>query len=88
MTSLDMHLASGKATSPNRQTSAGARSTPTVLPIALTPEQASASLGISLSTFERHVEPSLPRIYIGSKLKRYRPEAIDDWTKTHEAQLP
>jgi len=34
--------------------------------VALTREEAAAALGVSLSHFERHIQPHLPLIYSGS----------------------
>lgn len=61
--------------------------------IALTRDEAAASLGMSLSTFRRHVEPDLPRIYVGggespARVVRYRPEDVHKWAAEKVVQLP
>lgn len=44
----------------------------------LTRQEAAATLGVSLSHFERRVQPHLPCVYIG-QLRQYRPRDLERW---------
>ena len=46
----------------------------------LTRREAAASLGMSLSHFQRHVQPYLPCVYSG-QLRLYRPEDLERWSE-------
>jgi hypothetical protein len=52
----------------------------------LSRREAAAVLGISLSHFQRHVQPYLRCVYCGH-LRLYRPEDLEAWTEEH-AVLP
>lgn len=52
----------------------------------LTRREAAAALGMSLSHFQRHVQPHLPCVYSG-QLRLYRPSDLERWTEA-EACLP
>jgi hypothetical protein len=52
----------------------------------LSRREAAAALGISLSHFQRHVQPYLRCVYCG-QLRLYRPEDLEAWTEDH-AVLP
>lgn len=45
----------------------------------LTRREAAEALGMSLSHFQRHVQPQLPCIYSG-QLRLYRPVDLERWT--------
>lgn len=73
----------GEKSAHDRPEAALVRVVPT---IALTRAEAAASLGMSLSTFHRYVEPDLPRIYVGggegpARVVRYRPEDVREWAE-------
>lgn len=44
----------------------------------LTRKEAAEALGMSLTQFERYVQPHLPCLYVG-RLRQYRPRDIDRW---------
>jgi len=44
----------------------------------LTRKEAAEKLGMSLSHFERHVQPNLPCVYVG-QLRQYRPGDLERW---------
>lgn len=46
----------------------------------LTREEAARALGMSLSHFQRHVQPFVPCVYSG-QLRQYRPEDLRRWTE-------
>jgi hypothetical protein len=46
----------------------------------LTRREAAASLGVSLSHFQRHVQPYLRCVYSG-QLRLYRPGDLERWTE-------
>jgi hypothetical protein len=50
--------------------------------IALTREEAAESLGLSLSSFERHVQPYVPVIRRG-KLRLFRIADLERWCETN-----
>lgn len=56
----------------------------------LTRREAAEALGMSLSHFQRHVQPWLPCVYSGH-LRLYRPADLEQWIVDHldtdEAQL-
>ncbi len=52
----------------------------------LSRSEAAAVLGISLSHFQRHVQPYLRCVYCG-QLRLYRPDDLEAWTEEH-AILP
>src|SRR4051794_39779790 len=78
-----------------RQEPAGTRERPPTSPIpriALTRDEAAASLGMNLGAFERHVQPDLRLIRRGKvrlvsvrELERWADEAADDPTLTDAA---
>lgn len=47
----------------------------------LTRQEAAEALGMSLSHFQRHVQPYLRCVYSG-RLRLYRPEDLEHWTET------
>jgi hypothetical protein len=51
-------------------------------PVLLTRQQAAAALAMSLSHFERHVQPHLPVVRSG-QLLLYRPSDLDRWAERH-----
>lgn len=56
---------------------------PPALPVGrvlLTRREAAAALGMSLSHFQRHVQPFLPCIYSG-QLRLYRPSDLARWAE-------
>lgn len=52
----------------------------------LTRQEAAEQLNMSLSHFQRHVQPYLPCVYSG-RLRLYRPEDLEEWAK-REAVAP
>ncbi len=44
----------------------------------LSRQEAAERLGVSLSHFKRHVQPSLPCVYTG-RLRQYRPRDLERW---------
>lgn len=46
----------------------------------LTRREAAEALGMSLSHFQRHVQPDLRCVYSGH-LRLYRPADLDDWAE-------
>lgn len=48
----------------------------------LSRREAAAVLGISLSHFQRHVQPYLRCVYCG-QLRLYRPRDLETWTEDH-----
>jgi hypothetical protein len=52
----------------------------------LSRREAAAALGVSLSHFQRHIQPYLRCVYCG-QLRLYRPDDLEGWTKDH-AVLP
>jgi AraC-like DNA-binding protein len=46
----------------------------------LTREESARVLGMSLSHFQRHVQPYVPCVYSG-QLRQYRPEDLRRWTE-------
>jgi hypothetical protein len=52
----------------------------------LSRREAADALGISLSHFQRHVQPHLRCVYCG-QLRLYRPDDLEAWTYDH-AVLP
>lgn len=48
----------------------------------LTRHEAAEVLGMSLSSFERHVQPAIPCIYVG-QLRQYRPRDLERWVDDH-----
>jgi hypothetical protein len=53
-------------------------------PLLLTRRQAAAALAMSLSHFERHVQPHLPCVLSG-QLRLYRPGDLKRWADRHTA---
>lgn len=56
---------------------------PPALPVGrvlLTRREAAAALGMSLSHFQRHVQPFLPCVYSG-QLRLYRPADLERWSE-------
>jgi hypothetical protein len=51
-------------------------------PLLLTRQQAAATLAMSLSHFERHVQPHLPVVRSG-QLLLYRPVDLQRWADRH-----
>lgn len=54
--------------------------------ILLTRKEAAEALGMSLSHFQRHVQPRLACVYSG-QLRLYRPRDLEQWTE-REACTP
>jgi hypothetical protein len=52
----------------------------------LTRQEAAEALGMSLSHFQRHVQPYLPCVYSG-QLRLYRPADLEAWAQ-EEAVRP
>lgn len=52
----------------------------------LTRQEAAEALGMSLSHFQRHVQPFLKCVRVG-RLRFYRPEDLEHYTET-EASVP
>jgi hypothetical protein len=48
----------------------------------LTRREAAGALGMSLSHFQRHVQPWLPCVYSGH-LRLYRPRDLEQWVADH-----
>lgn len=46
----------------------------------LTRQEAAEALNMSLSHFQRHVQPSLPCVYSG-RLRLYRPADLEEWAR-------
>lgn len=53
---------------------------PAVGKLLLTRREAAAVLGMSLSHFQRHVQPFLPCVYSG-QLRLYRPADLERWSE-------
>lgn len=70
---------------PIRESRFPGRNVPT---IAMTRLEAARSIGISLSSFQRYVEPDLPRVYLGERIVLYRTEDIENWIRLRAAELP
>jgi excisionase family DNA binding protein len=51
----------------------------------LTRREAAAALGVSLSHFQRHIQPNIPCVYSG-QLRLYRLEDLERWAEA-EASL-
>jgi len=68
----------------SREPGAGASSpdrfAPLVGRLLLTRREAAAALGMSLSHFQRHVQPFLPCVYSG-QLRLYRPADLERWSE-------
>lgn len=45
-----------------------------------TREESAHALGMSLSHFQRHVQPHVPCVYVG-QLRQYRPEDLKSWAE-------
>jgi AraC-like DNA-binding protein len=45
-----------------------------------TREESARVLGMSLSHFQRHVQPYIPCVYVG-QLRQYRPEDLSSWAQ-------
>lgn len=56
------------------------------LRLLLTRKEAARALGVSLSHFQRHVQPYLPCVYSG-QLRLYRPSDLERWAEA-EACTP
>lgn len=56
------------------------------LRLLLTRKEAARALGVSLSHFQRHVQPRLPCVYSG-QLRLYRPADLERWIEA-EASTP
>jgi excisionase family DNA binding protein len=52
----------------------------------LTRQEAAEALGMSLSHFQRHVQPHIPCVYSG-QLRLYRPEDLERWAE-EQAYVP
>ncbi len=52
----------------------------------LTRKEAAEALGMSLSHFQRHVQPHIPCVYSG-QLRQYRPRDLARWAE-EEARSP
>ena len=48
--------------------------------ILFTRREAAAALGVSLSHFQRHLQPELPCVYSG-QLRLYRPADLERWAE-------
>lgn len=48
----------------------------------LTREEAAWTLGMSLSHFQRHVQPDLPTVRSG-QLRQFRPQDLQRWSEEH-----
>jgi Helix-turn-helix domain len=56
------------------------------LRILLTRKEAARTLGVSLSHFQRHVQPHLPCVYSG-QLRLYRPVDLERWIEAEASVL-
>lgn len=52
-----------------------------------TREESAATLGISLSHFQRHVQPHLKCVYSG-QLRLYRPQELERWAELEACEAP
>jgi hypothetical protein len=52
----------------------------------LTRKEAAAALGMSLSHFQRHVQPQLPCVYSG-QLRLYRPSDLERWAEAEASSV-
>jgi hypothetical protein len=52
----------------------------------LTRREAAVALGVSLSHFQRHIQPYIPCVYSG-QLRLYRPTDLERWAEA-QASLP
>lgn len=62
---------------------------PSTAPIerrALTREEAAASLGISVDSFERYVQPSIRMLRAG-RMRLVAPAELDKWMEDHAAEV-
>ena len=64
--------------------SVGARRRPVTL--ALSKPDAAAALGISINSFERHVQPHLPVVRLG-KLRLFPVEELERWLRENSERL-
>lgn len=51
----------------------------------LTRREAAAALGMSLSHFQRHVQPFIPCVYSG-QLRLYRPADLERWSEVEACE--
>lgn len=58
----------------------------TIAPIALTKPQAAAALGVSVDSFERHIQPDLPVIRRG-RLRLFPVAALQAWAATNAERI-
>lgn len=56
-----------------------------VSPLALQRKQAAAAIGVSGDTFDRHIRPELPCVYVGAT-RLYRVADLDAWLAEHAEQ--
>ena len=57
-------------------------------PILYTRDDAAAALGISTSSFDRYVAPTVPRHYVGGSLVLYSPGDLIKFAETRRTELP
>lgn len=50
-----------------------------------TREESAQVLGMSLSHFQRHVQPHIPCVYVG-RLRQYRPEDLKAWAEREASE--
>jgi hypothetical protein len=50
-----------------------------------TREESAQALGMSLSHFQRHVQPHIPCVYVG-QLRQYRPEDLRAWAEREASE--
>lgn len=50
-----------------------------------TREESAHALGMSLSHFQRHVQPRIPCVYVG-QLRQYRPEDLRAWAEREASE--
>ncbi|HVX34020.1 MAG TPA: hypothetical protein VHA80_12850 [Solirubrobacterales bacterium] len=50
-----------------------------------TREESARVLGMSLSHFQRHVQPRIPCVYVG-QLRQYRPEDLKAWAEREASE--
>jgi AraC-like DNA-binding protein len=50
-----------------------------------TREESAQVLGMSLSHFQRHVQPYIPCVYVG-QLRQYRPEDLRAWAEREASE--
>ena len=71
---------------PSSRASAGVAAGRQPVSLALSKPDAAAALGISINSFERHVQPHLPVVRLG-KLRLFPVEELERWLRENSERL-